>query len=316
MAIEVNIDNYARAEVASQVDRFLGFGAAVNGWTHIRTPTPLDQQSVIRMNRDTLYSVAVVDAGAGATVTLPDAGGRYLTVMVMDEDGYVVRVFHDAGVQQLAADEVGGGFALLIARILVDPTVPEDVAEVNRLQDLLVIDAPSARPWSTGRYDAASFQATKKPLLELGLGLHDSRRTFGSRDSVDPVRFLIGTAGGFGGLPEEEAYYAIRATHRPVGSYELRVVDVPADGFWSVSVYNRDGYFDENPYGSYSVNDVTAVADDDGAVTIHFGPEPDGSPNYLYVKDGWNYVARMYRPRASILDGTWTFPEPEAQPAP
>ena len=40
MAIEVNVDNYARAEVASQVDRFLGFGAVVNDWTHIRTPTP------------------------------------------------------------------------------------------------------------------------------------------------------------------------------------------------------------------------------------------------------------------------------------
>ena len=61
---------------------------------------------------------------AGVSVTLPDAGGRYLTVMVMDEDGYVVRVFHDPGVQQLAADEVGGGFAVLVARILVDPDGP------------------------------------------------------------------------------------------------------------------------------------------------------------------------------------------------
>ena len=312
MAIEVNVDNFARAEVASQVERFLGFGASVNDWTHIRTPTPLDQQSVIRMNRDTLYSVAVIDAAAGVSVTLPDAGGRYLTVMVMDEDGHVARVLHDPGVQQLAVDEVGGGFAVLIARILVDSTVPEDVAEVNRLQDLLTIDAASARTWPMGQYDDASYQATKQPLLALGLGLHNSRRTFGTRESVDPVRFLVGTAGGFGGLPEEEAYYAIRATHLPVGRYELRVAGVPVDGFWSVSVYNRDGYFDANPYDSYSVNNVTAVADDDGAVTVHFGPEPDGSPNYLYVKDGWNYVARMHRPRASILDGTWRFPEPEA----
>ena len=42
-----------------------------------------------------------------------------------------------------------------------------------------------------------------------------------------------------------------------------------------------------------------------------FGPEPDGSDNFLYIMDGWNYAARMYRPRASILDGTWAFPEPE-----
>jgi hypothetical protein len=24
---------------------------------------------------------------------------------------------------------------------------------------------------------------------------------------------------------------------------------------------------------------------------------------------GWNYIVRLYRPRAQILDGTWKFPE-------
>jgi len=27
---------------------------------------------------------------------------------------------------------------------------------------------------------------------------------------------------------------------------------------------------------------------------------------------GWNYVLRLYRPRPSVLDGTWTAPRPEA----
>lgn len=59
------------------------------------------------------------------------------------------------------------------------------------------------------------------------------------------------------------------------------------------------------------MNSVTSATDADGGVTVQFGPEPDGSPNFLYVKDGWNYVARMYRPRPAVLDGTWAFPEPE-----
>ena len=25
---------------------------------------------------------------------------------------------------------------------------------------------------------------------------------------------------------------------------------------------------------------------------------------------GWNYIVRLYRPRAEILNGKWTFPEP------
>jgi len=310
MPIEVNVDNYARAEVAFQVDRLLGTGAAVNSWIHVRTPTPIDRQTVIRMNRDTLYSTAVADIGKGATVTVPDAGGRYLSVMVLNEDGYVNRVIRQPGAEPLTVDEFDTPFVLLVARIFVDPNDPDDVAEVNGLQDRLAIAAASGGPWVTGRYDEASYEATKAPLLKLGRGIDDSRRTFGAKGAVDQVRFLIGSAEGFGGLPEQEAFYAVRATPRPVGRFRLTLGEVPVDGFWSVSVYNRDGYFEENPFDAYGVNSATATAEADGTVSVHFGPEPDGSPNFVFVEDGWNYVARMYRPRPAILDGSWVFPEP------
>jgi hypothetical protein len=32
----------------------------------------------------------------------------------------------------------------------------------------------------------------------------------------------------------------------------------------------------------------------------------------LPIINGWNYLVRLYRPRAEILNGTWKFPE--AQP--
>ena len=307
----VDIDNYATAEVAFQIDRFVALGAEVNRWLHFRAPTPIDQQSVIRMNRDTLYSLAVVDISGGATLTVPDGGDRYLTVMVVNEDGYLNRVFHRVGDHRLTVEEFNTGFVLLVARTLADPTAADDIAAANRLQDGLAVDAASARAWASGRFDEVSYEAVKQPLLALGAaGVGDSSRTFGSRDEVDRVRFLIGSAGGFGGLPETEAFYAIRATPRPVGRFRLAVGEVPVDAFWSISVYNRDGYFGPNTFDSYSVNSVTAVRDDDGTVTVNFGPEPDGSPNFLCVTEGWNYVVRLYRPRAVILAGTWVFPEP------
>ena len=309
-ATPVNVDNFARAEVAAQIDRMVGLGAAVNTWVHFRRPTPIDQQNVIRMNRDTLYSVAVVDISEGATLTVPDGGRRYLTVMAVNEDGYVNRVFHQPGAHPLTVEEFDTPFVILVARTLMDPGDGDDLAAANALQDGLVIEAGSDVPWVMGRFEESSYEATKKALLSLGRGISDSRRTFGRKDAVDPVRFLIGTAGGFGGLPEEEAYYDVRADPRPAGRFRLTVSDVPVDGFWSVSVYARNGYFEENPFASYSVNSVTAVPDADGSVTVTFGPEPDGSPNFLFVSDGWNYVARMYRPRPAVLDGSWTFPEP------
>ncbi len=77
-AVPVNADNFARAES----DLYFGGVVKDDGFGkfhHNREPTPLDKQTVIRMNRDTLYSGAVFDLDAGpVTVTLPDVGERFM----------------------------------------------------------------------------------------------------------------------------------------------------------------------------------------------------------------------------------------------
>ena len=83
--------------------------------------------------------------------------------------------------------------------------------------------------------------------------------------------------------------------------------DVPVDGFWSISVYNADGYLEPNDRNAYSVNNLTATRNDDDSVTVHFGGDDD-RPNLLPITDGSSYTVRMYRPRPEILDGSWTFP--------
>ena len=136
----------------------------------------------------------------------------------------------------------------------------------------------------------------------------DARATFGSKEDVDPVRHLLGTAWGWGGLPQEEAYYLNVEPNLPVGAYQLTFSDVPVDAFWSVSLYNKDGFFDPNDEDAYSVNSLTGTPNEDGSFTIHFGGDPK-SVNHLPIAEGWNYTVRLYQPRKEILDGTWTFPE-------
>ena len=85
----------------------------------------------------------------------------------------------------------------------------------------------------------------------------------------------------------------------------------PSTAFWSVTIYNRDGFLEANPDDSYSVNNLTAIADEDGFITLNLAPENEGLPNYIYLPDGWNYALRLYRPQASVLNKTWTPPEPE-----
>ncbi len=68
----VNVDNFVRAETAAQFDRALEMvDGKLNTLIHFRQPMPLDKQSIIRMNRDTLYSGAIVDISKGAVLTLP-----------------------------------------------------------------------------------------------------------------------------------------------------------------------------------------------------------------------------------------------------
>ena len=310
----VNADNFVRAETAAQFDTSLKqTKGAVNEWLHFRTPAPIDQQTVIRMNRDTLYSGAIVDISQGAQVTVPDTRGRYMSIMVVNEDHYVNQVIHEPGVHELTVKEFGTPFVGLAVRTLVDASNPEDIRKANALQDQLKIEAASAKPYTHPAYDQESYKITYDALIELGRGMPDTRATFGSKEDVEPIRHLLGAAWGWGGLPEEEAYYLNVEPNLPVGAYQLTFRDVPVDAFWSVSLYNKDGFFEPNDEDAYSVNSLTGTANEDGSFTIHFGGDPS-QPNYLPIMPGWNYIVRLYRPRPEILDGSWQFPAPVAVP--
>ena len=93
--------------------------------------------------------------------------------------------------------------------------------------------------------------------------------------------------------------------------FKLDVKDVPVDGFWSISLYNAEGYFQKNDLNAYSLNNLTAKKNADGSITVQFGGCDGKVPNCLPIMAGWNYTVRLYRPRAEILSGRWKFPEPK-----
>lgn len=308
MSIKVTVNNFVRAESDHMFAAIVGQAGGTNKWSHGYTPTAIDQQPIIRMNRDTLYSAAVVNISQGATITVPDAGGRYISVMVVNSGHYIPIVFHEPGTFSLEAAEVGSDFVLVAARILVDPEDPGDVAAVNKLQNELSIKANSPDPFVLPDYDTASYLDTRNAVLTLAKGLDGFDGSFGTKEEVDPIMHLLGAAGGWGGLPRSEAMYINVEPNLPVGEYELTVSDVPVDGFWSISLYNADGFFEENAQGQYALNSITSRPNDDGSITIRFGGDLT-KPNALPIMDGWNYLVRLYQPRQEVLDGTWQFPQ-------
>jgi hypothetical protein len=307
MPVTVNIDNFARAESDAMIAGLLPYTGGLAVFHHSRELEPFDRQPIIRQNRDTLYSVAVVDIVEGATLSVPDAGDRYLSVMVINQDHYINRVFHEAGTYDLTTAEFDTDYVVVAARILFEPGNATDLAEVHRLQDGLVIAAGAQRPFEGPDYDADSHREVRDALLTLGRTMGGLTSCFGRRGDVDPVRHLIGTAVGWGGLPDDEAAYLNVEPRLPRGRYTLTLDDVPARAFWSVSVYNADGYFEPGESGVANVNSVFAVREPSGSTVVHLGDWEDDVPNRIPLPDGWNYMIRLYQPQLDELR-TWTPP--------
>jgi hypothetical protein len=310
VSIHVNADNFVRAETHRMFGDIQAQAGGIGTFRHNRTPARIDEQTVIRLNRDTLYSFAIVDLAEPARLTLPDADNRYLSAMIVNEDHFVNSVFHDAGEHTLTSDQYESRYVLVGVRILVDPNASADVAAVAAIQDRLAIDARSSQTFVMPDYDLESLDATRDALLALARGLDNFDRTFGARTEVDPVRHLIGCAAGWGGLPTAEATYIGADPNLPPGDYELVFNDVPVDAFWSVSIYNERGFFEPNEKNLYTVNSVTGEPNADGSVTVRLVASTDGDtpPNAIATPRGWNYLIRLYRPRAEILNGGWTPP--------
>ena len=111
MTVNVNVATFARAEsdaALKNVHSNFGF----NTWYHLRVPTAIDNQEVIRMNRDTLYSSVVLDLSTPATVTMPETGGRYQSLHVINQDHYSYAETAP-GRYELTHDKVGTRFAYL-----------------------------------------------------------------------------------------------------------------------------------------------------------------------------------------------------------
>ena len=309
----VTVDNFVRAESDLYFGNFAKEGGGLAKLVHRREPASIDNQTVIRLNRDTLYSSAVFDLDAGpVTVTLPDAGSRFMSLMAVSQDHYTTTVY-GAGPHVYDKDGVGTRYVLIGIRTLVDPSDPKDLAEVHSLQDAVSVSQQGTGTLELPSWDAASQKKVRDALIELQTTLPDFRKAFGTKDEVDPIRHLLATAAAWGGNPDKDAVYLniTPANNDGTTVYKLDVKDVPVDGFWSVSLYDAEGYYEKNEYNAYSINNITAKKSEGGAVDIQFGGCDGKVANCLPIMKGWNYTVRLYRPRTEILDGSWKFPEPQ-----
>ena len=309
-AEDVTVGNLIRAETDHMIrENMRAFGIGIGEIVHLRQPTTPENQPVIRMNQDTLYSGAVLDLSEPVRVTLPETGGRYMSMMVISQDHYISSEAMP-GTYALTEEIVGTRFAFVAFRTFVDITNPEDITATHAAQDAIEITGGGEGPFEAPDWDLDQLALARTAVNSISTLGFDASRAYGLMTEVNPVDHLIGAIAGWGGLPAKAAIYLIDAVDENDGitPHTVTVEDVPVDAFWSITVYNAEGYLEANDLGRNNFNNFTAQPNENGSITMNFGACEDGRINCIPITPGWNYAVRMYQPRPEIRDGSWTFP--------
>ena len=310
--IKVTAHNYVRAETDVQMKGYIASYNSFGKFAHFRQPYDVDNQVTVRGNRDTLYSVAVFDLRSPVTITLPETGGRYQSLMIVNQD-HSIWSFYGPRTGTLTEEKVGTRYAFLALRTFVDANDEQYMKAAYQLQDAVSFEQADIGKFEVPDWKKDEVEQMRHTAQVIASTVTDAGKMFGKKEELDPVYWMLGAAIGWGGLPAEAASYVNVVPERNDGKtpYTLTVTDVPVYGFWSVTLYDDEGWLPVNKYDAYSFNNVTAKKDKDGSITIHFGGDPKAD-NFLPIVPGWNYIVRLYQPGPEILNGTWKFPSPEA----
>ena len=288
----VTQDNFPRAYTNMRLGAILKNTGGVNKFFDMPVPSSIPaEQFVVRMNRDTPYSVSVIDMSSGNVyVTVPETD-RYVTIQIVDENHETQPMIYGPGKHKLTAKT---DHAFVIVRAL-DGEIRHD----------LVIEAGSAKPFVVQEWDMDSFHAVDKAgNLDFSNG-YDQSKAFGNKESGQTAYMnYVGVAGGWGGAMVQDNIYQTSHYFSADACYETTFADPEDKYFWSATVYNGDGRM-FNDKANIST-EMSPVQNEDGTFTLHFGCE--GQPNNIPVAEGnttgkFNVLMRHYGPGEHVRNG-------------
>ena len=310
----VTVENYGLAEsqvIFSDYVKKIAKATGSDGVGEImhlrKTPDPKDR-TILRINFDTIYSFLILDLTSPAIIELPETGGRYQSAEVLDEQHYIPFVFTKPGRYELTEQNVGSRYAIVIFRTQVSIQDPSDMAKVAALQDRIKLEQADkgvyrqANAWDMEEILALRKQYQKRAVKE-GTKSEDMA---GKKGEISVDMHNFGVAIGWGGLTKEGAVYLFfqEASDEPK---TLTLKDVPTadNAFWSITVYDSDGY----PQGEhFNLNSSFAKTGPNGEVIVHFGGDPK-QDNFLEIYPDWTATFRIYSPQEAYFDGQWKVPE-------
>jgi len=285
----VTKDNFPQAYTNMRLGAIVKKAGGVNIFFEMSVPSSIpEEQFVVRMNRDTYYSVSVIDMSSDSVfVTIPETE-KYVSLQIVDENHETQPMIYGSGRHKITAKTQ---HAFVIVRAL------EDDARRN-----LLIEAGSAKPFVVKEWDMKTFhEVDKAGNIDFGDG-YDQSKAFGNVESGQtPYMNYVGSAGGWGGAMVEDNIYQTSQYFDTDGCYEMTFVDPKDKSFWSATVYNADGRM-FNDIANIS-SEMNPVQNADGTYTVRFGCE--GQPNNIPIVEGnttgkFNVLMRHYNPSEQV----------------
>jgi hypothetical protein len=300
-AVIVTKENYPTIETSRQFAIQIEQAGGINELNRWNGIAKVDNQPIIRLNQDTVYSMGVVDVSEGATVTLPDTGKRFISVQFVDADHYIYPAKYGAGTHDFPQET---DYVYALVRIGSETGSSEEDAIIAALQETITIDAKSARPYTPIKYDQASYEATHKYLLaEFATGKYDPKTMFNVKGVANEAARQVGAAIGWGGGQVVDNQWSMRPDSTDFSCQSTTFEDPKnVGGFWSITVYNKEGFL----FAKSNMNSYKASPNKDSTYTVRFGC--DGQENNIDIKNetgAWNAIVRAYRPSKLVQSGAW-----------
>ncbi len=302
----VTPESYPTDETSRQILKSQDL-VGVNIFNHKPQLTPTDKQPVVRMNRDTYYSMAVIDVSKGASITMPEIPeGKYMSIQPVTEDHRIQVMQYGAGTFDLTTHT--GTHLYVVARL--DATFTE--AEAKEIHAKMSINANSDNSFTAMPVDEESFTAVenslkaKMPSVIKRDGVVALKGMFTDpRDSSNELftqkKYELGAALGWGGAQMIDNIYELSGNYSEDRCYQLTFEDPKNLAFWSITVYDKTGFM-FNDLANFSSN--TAQANADGTYTISFGCDAN-APNNIEIANPskvFNIAVRHYQPSKRVFE--------------
>ncbi|WP_306358830.1 MULTISPECIES: DUF1254 domain-containing protein [unclassified Nocardia] len=237
-------------------------------------------------------------------------------------DQEVAKYIHDLTPQQywelyyssLSHSQTRPGDETLLDRLASIGWSPETKLDLSALPDA-----------ERARWEQAWPKALEQIEVDLGNdevnGWKIARSDIGDYGTNYAARAVVAYAGLGANLPQDAIYPATRvdASNTQLTSENSYVLHFDADqlppvqGFWSLTMYDEQGFFVDNPANRYAVRGERLTKSPDGSVDVYIqreNPGTDKESNWLPTpaSGDFNMLLRLYWPDQAIIDGSWNPP--------